>query len=92
MLIKRPFHFDLLIASIGFGKFFCLVSVEEAMESTSFVNDADRLFLEKVSASLIFGLSLQIGHHQGLLGVGLMVSRSDQFEIKGIGFPPLGSN
>ena len=68
---------------MGSSDFFCLDSSLEAIESAVFVNEVDALFNEKVSASLIFGLSLQIGHHHGLLGDGLMVSRSDQFEMVG---------
>ena len=74
---------------MGFGEFVVLDSLLEAIESIVFVNEGDALFSEKVSASLIFGLSLQIGHHHGLLGEGLIVSRSDQFEINGIPFFPL---
>ena len=48
-----------------------------------------RLFAEKGCDSCIFGLSLQIGHHHGLLGDGLIVSRLDQFEIKGTVCCPL---
>ena len=71
---------------MGLGEFFSDVSLLEAMESASFVNDVDGLFVENVSESLICLLSLQTGHHQGLLGEGLIVSRSDQFEIKGSDF------
>lgn len=55
----------------------------EAIESPAFFNDADGLFLERLSSSdasvaiveivevfeIGLGISLQMGHHQGLVGL-----------------------
>ena len=63
------------------GRLFFSASLEKPMKSVSFVNGGDGLFSEKIFSLLIFRLSLQIGHHHGLLGVGLIPDQTQFGEI-----------